>query len=299
MKRWNFSSFSIIKLLFYNLIIVLWIIVLGSCSSATDVPIKSLRISVLPDRSAEEIKKSFSPLISYIEKELQLKIEFVEAKDYQDLLDKFRHQELDLVRFGGYTFINAKINANAIPLVMRDVDIHFHSYFLVKAGDNATSIADYKGKRFGFGSKLSNSGHLMPRYFLSLENITPENYFSEVLYSGAHDKTAEWVKNGIIDIGVSNTIVVDRLYQQGLITTNQVRILSRTPAYSNYVWAIQPNLPESLVNRMREAFLKLSIDNPDDKEILDAVGAKMYIPAKQEDFQSLEFIANELNMLDQ
>ncbi|NOQ34401.1 MAG: phosphate/phosphite/phosphonate ABC transporter substrate-binding protein [Methylococcaceae bacterium] len=297
MNQWTLTRISITNQFILKLVMLLLIMVQTSCSPSTDEPIKSLRIAVLPDRSADELKKRFNPLVEHLKNELDIEIEFVIVKDYQDLLNKFQRKEVDLVRFGGYSFINASINSGALPLVMRDVDVHFHSYFLVQADSTATTLEDYKGKRFSFGSKLSTSGHLMPRYFLSLENITPESYFSEVLYSGAHDKTAEWVKTAHVDLAVANAVIIDRLYQQGSITTEQVRILSRTPPYSDYVWAIQNNFPTSLKNKITEAFLKLSIANPNDKKILDAVGAKMYIPARQDDFKSLESIARQLKLI--
>lgn len=285
------------SLFLVKLAILPLVMMLASCLPSTDEPVEYLRISVLPDRSPAELHKRFSPLTGYLENELKIGIDFVAVKNYQDLLDKFQRKEIDLARFGGYSFIRVRANVGALPLVMRDVDVHFHSYFLVKAGSTATGIADYKGKRFSFGSRLSTSGHLMPRYFLSLENISPESYFSEVAYSGAHDKTAEWVKTGRVDLGVANAVIIDQLYQQGVITTKQLRILSRTPPYPDYVWAIQQDFPPSLRNKIIEIFLKLSLDNPDDRNVLNAVGAKAYIPAKQDDFKELELIARQLGMI--
>jgi phosphonate transport system substrate-binding protein len=41
----------------------------------------------------------------------------------------------------------------------------------------------------------------MPRHFLAQQNTVPEMFFSAVRYSDNHDKTAAWVRDGVVDLG--------------------------------------------------------------------------------------------------
>jgi len=181
---------------------------------------------------------------------------------------------------------------------MRDVDANFTSTFLVRADSEAVSIRDFKDKVFSFGSRLSTSGHLMPRHFLLEQGIIPEEFFSEVLYSGAHDRTVEWVANGQADLGVANAIVVSRLYEQGAITPEQVRSLWNTPHYADYVWAVNPRVPEAVYERLLQGFLQLSPNKPEQEEILRATGGQLYLPATEADFVALEAVGRKLGLIE-
>ena len=269
----------------------------NSNDTPSTVTPQTLRVSVLPDQNKTELQNRFSPLLNYLGQETGIHFELIFSDNYQQLLEGFHQKTFDIARFGGLTYLDAKLNDNAQPLAMRDVDTQFISYYVIAANSTATSISDFKGKPFSFGSKLSTSGHLMPRHFLAEKNIIPKNYFSEVVFSGAHDTTVHWVNQGKVALGVANSEVVKRMYETGEISKRQVRVLTQTPPYSDYVWALQADLPVDTSQAILDAFLKLSYNNPEHKKILDAVGAKAYFPAVESEFYSLANIATELGLL--
>jgi hypothetical protein len=51
----------------------------------------------------------------------------------------------------------------------------------------------------------------MPRYFMLQDGIKPEEFFSRIAYSGAHDATAAWVQAGKADGGVLNASVWEKV----------------------------------------------------------------------------------------
>jgi len=184
-----------------------------------------------------------------------------------------------------------------VPLVMRDIDMRFVSYFLVRPGDPAQTIMDLRGRKLSFGSRLSTSGHLMPRYFLKEMGIRPEKFFGEVRYSGSHDQTAAAVLNQEADVGVANSQVIDDMLQTGRLRPNSLRILWRTPPYPDYVWAVSKNLDENLRDQILQTFLDLSQADVGQREILAHQGASFFLPADAEDFVPLERIAEEMGLL--
>jgi len=281
---------------------LLTIIVIGcvllSCSSEDDTEQQVVRISVLPDQEETRLRKRFEPLIAYLSETLSMRVELFIPESYADQLQRFYNGEYDIARFGGFSFVKANEKTGAVPIVMRDIDTRFASYFLVGADNPASKISDMKGQRFSFGSKSSTSGHLMPRYFLMKQNIATEEYFSQVQYSGAHDRTAYLVRDGKADLGVANAIVIDRLYKEGKLNKDQVRILWKTPPYADYVWAASAKLPKQLRLQIQNAFMDLSKNVPEQAQILQALEAGVYLPASPEDFASLKQISHELRLLD-
>ena len=159
------------------------------------------------------------------------------------------------------------------------------------------AVGDFKGRRFAFGSKLSTSGHLMPRHFLADMKIEPEAFFGEVRYSGAHDRTAIWVRDGEVDLGAANASIVDRMYAEGRLDAAEVRIVWTTPAYPDYVWAARQGLGPEVREKLIAAFLRLSPADADQARILRGVDAGGFLPARRSDFDELRQIARALGML--
>ena len=261
--------------------------------------IETIRMGVIPHRNLDQLEQAHQLLISYLEQELDLKIEWIVLENYQQQLKKFLSNEIDLTLFGGYGFVKANEFDQADPLVMRDIDFHFTSYFLVRNDSSIVNISDLQGQSLSFGSKLSTSGHLMPRFFLSTQGIVPESFFSEVSYSGAHDLTAKWVQNGTVDVGAVNSLVVDAMFKRNQLDRNKVKVLWKTPSYPDYVWTARKALPEAFKFKIIEAFLKLSNENVEHNLLLEALGAKSYFPANGDDFRPIRKIAIQLGMLKQ
>jgi phosphonate transport system substrate-binding protein len=257
-----------------------------------------LRIGVLPELSRQKDLIRYQPLLTYLARELGIPCEIVPSSTYAELLGQFHNGKIDLAHFGGITFVQAHKSDQAIPLVMRHVDSQFTSYFLVSTENPAQTLEGLKGATFSFGSRLSTSGHFMPRYFMEKKGIRPEQFFKDIQYSGKHDKTALWVQEGKVEVGVANSRIVRALFENGALKKEKTRILWETPPYSDYVWAVHPALSDALQNRIRDAFLKLDPENPNNREILKSVQAGKFLPAGLIDFMDLIKIHGEMSRAD-
>ncbi|MCP4040393.1 MAG: phosphate/phosphite/phosphonate ABC transporter substrate-binding protein [Gammaproteobacteria bacterium] len=257
-----------------------------------------LRVGILPDEDVETLHLRYDPLLKHLSAETGVDFRLVLPSDYGELVRLFNDHEVDLAHFGGLTFIQAHISSHAQPLVMRDVDTRFTSWFLVKDRDPADVLADFKGKVFAFGSRLSTSGHLMPRHFMRTEKqIIPEEYFTEVRYSGAHDKTAYLVRNGEVDLGVANSEIIKNMFRDGRLKANDLRVLWETPPYPDYVWAVHDHFDEGFKTRLRDAFLALDATDAVHGKILAGMGAKAFFPAGVSEFLPLKGAAETLGLL--
>ena len=262
-------------------------------SQAADV----LRVSAIPDEAPTELQRKFKPLGAYLEQQLGMKVEFVPVSDYAAVVEALASDRLDMAWLGGFTFVQTRLKTgNAIPLVQREQDEKFTSKYIT-ANPAVKSLQDLKGKTFAFGSVSSTSGSLMPRFFMLKDGIKPEEFFSRVAYSGAHDATVAWVQAGKVDGGVLNASVWDKLVAAGKVDTSKVVVLGTTPPYYDYNWTVRGNLDPVLTDKIKAAFLALDPAKPADKAILDLQAATRFIPTKAENYTGIEEAARAAGLL--
>lgn len=269
-----------------------------SCCAVVAQAADVLRVSAIPDEAPTELLRKFKPLGEYLEQQLGMKVQFVPVADYPAVVESLASNRLDLAWLGGFTFVQVHLkDPKATPLVQREQDAKFTSKFIT-ANPDVKSLKDLKGKTFAFGSISSTSGSLMPRYFmLKNDNIKPEEYFSRVAYSGAHDATAAWVQAGKADAGVLNASVWDKLVAAGKVDTSKVRVFATTPEYFDYNWTVRGNLDPALKEKIKQAFLALDPAKPADKAILDLQAASRFIETRPENYQGTEQAAREAGLL--
>ncbi|WP_439887891.1 putative selenate ABC transporter substrate-binding protein [Pseudomonas sp. MBLB4123] len=267
------------------------------CAQAAEV----LKVSAIPDEAPTELLRKFQPLGAYLEQQLGMPVEFVPVTDYAAVVEALAADRIDLAWLGGFTFVQARLKSGdaahaAIPLVQRAEDEKFTSK-IISADPAVHSLQDLKGKTFAFGSVSSTSGSLMPRYFMLKDGIKPEDFFSRIAYSGAHDATAAWVQAGKADGGVLNASVWDKLVAAGKVDTDKVRVIATTPPYYDYNWTVRGNLDPALRDKLKAAFLALDPANPEHKAILDLQAASRFIETQAENYQGIEEAARAAGLL--
>lgn len=246
-----------------------------------------VRVGVLPDQAPEVLEARYAPLLDHLRDSVGRDFDLVIPANYSELVDLFQAGQLELAWFGGVTFTRASELAEAVPLVLRDVDLEFTSDVLVSARADGDRIEDFKGGSLAFGPRLSTSGHMMPRFFLVRDGIDPEEFFEKVEFSNGHDQTAAWVQAGRVDLGVVNSVVVKSMFEDGRLDPAKVRILSTTPPYRNYVWAVPPYLDGTLRTALLNAFLALDRNTAEHASVLERLGANAFFPASQSLYSDL------------
>jgi phosphonate transport system substrate-binding protein len=257
-----------------------------------------LRVSAIPDEAPTELQRMFKPLGNYLEQKLGMKVEFMPVTDYAASVEGLINNKLDMVWFGGFTFVQAKVRSNGkvVPLVQREEDEKFKSVFIT-TDKSINKLEDLKGKTFAFGSESSTSGHLMPRSYLLAAKINPDTDMKRIAFSGAHDATVAAVAGGKVDAGALNISVWEKLVAQGKVDTNAVRVFYTTPGYYDYNWSVRSDMNPVVRQKLTDAFLALNKNDAQGKEILELQRATRFIPTKAENYAAIEAAAHNAGLL--
>ena len=259
----------------------------------------TFRISAIPDEAPTKLIRIFEPLAAYLSNELGVPVQFTPLVDYAATVEALAAKKVDMVWYGGFTYVQARIRTKgeAVPLVMRDIDARFKSRFIARKGSGIKSLKDLKGKTLAFGSVSSTSGHLMPRFFLLQAGVNPERDFAKFSFTGAHDATVKWVEEGKVDAGALNEQVWDKMVKGKMVDTRKVEVFYTTPPYYDYNWTVRGGLDPAFREKIKNAFLKLDYNKPEDRKLLDLQGGKKYIPAKPSDYDNIEKAAKNAKLL--
>jgi phosphonate transport system substrate-binding protein len=258
-----------------------------------------LRVTTIPEEAATEQVRKFTPLASYLEKQLGMKVEFTPVNDYPAAVEALVNKKVDLVWFGGFTHVQANLRSGGkiVPLAQREEDTKFQSVFIAKTDSGIKSLADMKGKQVSFGSQSSTSGHLMPRSFLLQANINPEKDFARIAYSGAHDATIASVVSGKVDAAALDITVWRKFVTENKVDTRAVDVFYTTPGYFNYNWSVHADMPKALQDKVKAALINLSPAVPEQAEILRLNRATRYIETKPENYKGLEAAARSAGLI--
>jgi phosphonate transport system substrate-binding protein len=259
----------------------------------------TLRVTTIPEEAATEQVRKFTPLAEYLEKQLGMKVVFTPVTDYPAAVESMVNKKVDLVWFGGFTYVQAKLRSGdkVVPLAQREEDTRFQSVFIAKTDSGIKTLADMKGKQISFGSASSTSGHAMPRGVLVQAGINPEKDFKRIAYSGAHDATIASVVSGKVDAAALDITVWKKFVAENKVDTKAVNVFFTTPTFFNYNWSVHADMPVALQNKIKAALLALNPANPEHAEILRLNRATRYIETKPENYKELEAAARNLGLL--
>ncbi len=277
-----------------RVLLALAVLAFGAAAQAQQV----FRITAIPDESPTELARKAEPLVKYLERKLEMKVEFTPVTDYAAAVETLANKQIDMAWFGGFTFVQAqqRSGGKVIPLVQREEDEKFRSVFITTE-PAIRSLADLKGKTLSFGSQSSTSGHLMPRSYLLAAGIDPDRDLRRVAYSGAHDATVAAVASGKVDAGALNISVWDKLVADKKVDPSKVRVFYTTPTYFDYNWTVHADMPAPLRDKLTRAMLDLSPATAEGKQVLELQRATRFIPTKAENYKGIETAARSAGLL--
>jgi phosphonate transport system substrate-binding protein len=284
------------------------VVALTGCSpdqgpTSSGAAAEPLRFTAIPDQNTTELQEKFAPLAAYLTQRLGAPVVYVPARDYQASIEMFVTGDVGLAWYGGLTGVQARDRVpDARAIAQGDVDSKYYSYFVAHKDTGLPASADFPAKiaqyTFTFGSEQSTSGRLMPEFFIRQHTgKAPQEFFQKpVGFSGSHDKTLELVASGQYQVGVVNYKVYDDRVQQNKVDPNVVRIIWRTPQYSDYNWTVRPDLDqkygEGFTERLAQALIGI-----EDPALLAALPRDRLVPASNDDYDSIRDVAKQLGMI--
>ncbi len=265
----------------------------GAGDAGSAVP--TLYFAAIPDQNRTELESKFRLVAEYLERELDVAVEYVPTTSYAASVEAFVNGDVHLAWFGGVTGVQARRRVGgARAIAQGKVDPEYKSYFIanVDSGLDPSEAfpMDLAGRTFTFGSPDSTSGRVMPEFFIRQNGgKAPAEFFATRpnAYSGAHDKTAKLVEAGTYDAGALSYKKYDSMVASGKLDPERCVRVWTTPTYPDYNWTIRPDVDalfeSGFTERVQAALV--ACQDPDVLRALDR--PEGLIPAADGDFEAI------------
>ena len=297
----------------------LWIgLILNACSAPTaqtapntePTPPQNppLVIAIVNNGDAHKQKRQSEKLVTYLESELEIPVRYRLIPNSNTALTAFKLEEIELIWLDGLSGVKARSKVKAArAIVQRDIDEQFHSLFIAHKSsgllpfNDISELEKIQGKTIIFAGRYSIPGRIMPQYFLQQAGVNLENFAGKPSFAMTPEYTIRQVETGAYDVGAVNETLWQQKVDTNTIDLEQVYVIWRTPAYSNYHWVIHPNIQQKygqeMTQKIQQAFLNLDPSIPSEKEILDLFDAGRFIPTSNQNYNAIEEMSRQLNLI--
>ncbi|MCY4500481.1 MAG: phosphonate ABC transporter substrate-binding protein [Alphaproteobacteria bacterium] len=231
--------------------------------------ISEFRIGILGGENASDRLRSNACIEEKTEALLGVPTKLFAPADYNGVIEGLLGGNLDLAWLGASGYAKVYLtNPNAVEPVLTKINTDgsfgYYSIGFTRVESGVKTLADMKGKKFGFGDPNSTSGYLIPS--IEIPNagydMKPGKHFGDVVFTGGHEQTIVAVVNGDIDAGVTwadglgnwedgfNSGALRKAADAGLVDMTQLREIWRSKIIPEGPIVVRKDLPTDVKLKM-------------------------------------------------
>ena len=277
-----------------------------NATAAVAEEISEFRIGILGGENASDRLRAYTCLEEKTADLLGVPVKLFAPADYNGVIEGLLGGNLDMAWLGASGYAKVYLTdpeAVAPVLVKVNVDGGYGYYSIGFARNDAeiNSLADMKGKVFGFGDPNSTSGYLIPSIAIPQEgySMEPGDYFGDVKFTGGHEQTIVAVSNGDIDAGVTwadglgewedgyNSGALRKASDAGLVDMTELREIWRSPVIPEGPIVLSKKLPEDVKIKMTALMASLNSLDPECAYGVAAGETKGFMPITHEAYVNI------------
>jgi phosphonate transport system substrate-binding protein len=231
-----------------------------------------LTFAVVPAENASGVTERWAPFITYLSKELGVKVTLRIANDYAAVIEGQRAGNIQIASYGSASFARARLTGVKTDAFANDINADgstgYFSVFFVKASGPYKTVDDVKGKNLGLVDPNSTSGNNVPRFELNKLGIPDaEQYFSKVVFTGSHENAMLALAQGTVDVAANQWTSDDdstlaQMLTKGMLKNpdgspmkkDDFRVVHKSAPIINGPYAYNSDLPEDLKAAIAKAF---------------------------------------------
>lgn len=246
---------------------------------------KTLRVAIAAMISPRETFSYYHALIDYIGSRMGYTVQLVQRKTYGEINALFPKRQIDLafVCTGPYAYGKAQYGFVGLATPIVRGEPYYHSYLIVHKDSPYQSLADLRNQVFAYTDPESNTGALVPNYWLNQMNETPA-FFKNVAYTYSHDNSILAVAKGLVAGAAIDGHIWEFYQQRSPFYTSRTRIIKKSEPFGSPPLVASAFLNETIRLKITDIILSMH-QEPEGKKILSALMIDRFVPVEEQWYQ--------------
>ncbi|MBL0712780.1 MAG: phosphate/phosphite/phosphonate ABC transporter substrate-binding protein [Desulfosarcina sp.] len=230
----------------------------------------ALRVAVGAMISPQRTFTYYVQLLNYIGRKTDRPVKMIQRKTYGEINTLLGNGRIDLAFICAGPYTSGKdqygFKALAVPIVRGEP--YYQAYLIVHRDSDYQHLDDLRGKVFAFTDPESNTGKLVPTFWLRQIEETPPTFFRRSIYSFSHDNSIMAVAEALVDGAAVHSQVWEYLNRKQPAQTEKTRIIKISQAFGNPPMVASGHLRAVTRERIQAVLLSMH-RNTTGRSILD------------------------------
>jgi phosphonate transport system substrate-binding protein len=256
-----------------------------------------IRVAVAAMISAKESVVYYHQLLDFIANQLGHKIELIQRKTYSEINELLKSGKIDLAFICSGPYATGRqtygFEALAVPQVRGRHS--YQSYLIVNQKSAFQDLMDLRGKTFAFTDPESNTGKLVPTYWLIQQKEQPKEFFGKIIYTHSHDNSIMAVATSLVDGAAVHEQIWEYFNEKNPTFTSSTRIIKKSQPFGNPPVVASKHLPRQLKADIQSLLMTMHQD-PKGKKILDELMIDRFLDPDDKWYESIVAMKHECNL---
>jgi len=244
---------------------------------------KVLRVAVAAMISPKETFVYYQELLDYIGKNSGFRVQLIQRKTYDEVNALFLKGEIDLafICTGPYAAGKNRYGFEALATPQVRGQPFYQSYLIVPKESPYQRLEDLNGRVFAFTDPDSNTGAMVPRFWLAKLGQSPESFFSKTIFTYSHDNSILAVAKGLVDAAAVDGHQWEYFERFSPAHTSKTRVILKSQPFGSPPLVASARLPEDVKSKIRSLILSLH-QEPEGKRILENLLIDRFVAPQEE-----------------
>ncbi len=240
-----------------------------------------LRVAVAAMISPRETLSYYNALIDYIGNQTGYEMQIVQRKTYGEINALFPKGQVDLafVCTGPYAVGQSTYGFEGLATPIIRGEPYYYSYLIVHKDSPFQNLTDLKGFVFAFTDPESNTGTLVPNYWLLQIDASP-TFFKNITYTYSHDNSIMAVAKGLVDGAAVDGHLWEFYHRHNPFYTRQTRIIKKSQPFGSPPMVVSKFLADELKSEIKDVVLSMH-NQLQGKKILDELMIDRFVPVDE------------------
>ncbi len=261
---------------------------------------RPLRVAVGAMISPKDTFIYYRHVLEYIGGKIGKEVQLIQRKTYGEVNELLGKGQIDMafICSGPYATGKEKYGFQLLATPQVQGSHFYQAYLIVNKDSSFRRLEDLRGRLFAFTDPDSNTGKLVPTYWLAKRGERPETFFTKTIYTHSHDNSILAVAKGLVDGASVDGLIWEYYHHKNPVFTSQTRIIKKSEPYGIPPLVASRSLSNELKDRTRQLLLSMHLES-EGQRILNGLMIDRFITPQEEWYDSIRQMLQGLAMVEE